>query len=218
MARRRLWYVVSALLIVYGAILPNALMVPVSAHRLGWDLVESRHLNYYSEIQGGDWASLMDLAEDEWEPVASVDIRRVFNIDGADVILVSMCKPKVDVLGATYPSTHASYPKRMRLNTCVLAHTCPTARACAVENANGTLSSRKLYSTPPTRRTRTFVHEFGHALGLNHADNLLHWDSVMSTILSPGSKQTGPIKLGNANKTTFLLQPHDIRDIQNLWP
>ena len=75
MAGRRLWCLAAALLVVYGVVLPSAAMNSASAHLTGWDLVEEGHLNYFNKIQGVEWASLIHLAEDEWQRIVGIDIK-----------------------------------------------------------------------------------------------------------------------------------------------
>ena len=61
--------------------------------------------------------------------------------------------------------------------------------------------------TPPTstvRKQRTMVHEFGHAIGLDHNN----WN-VCNSMLRNGS----PYNVTCAQPTA-----HDIEDVQNMWP
>lgn len=131
-------------------------------------------------------------------------------------MLTSYCAPNQDALGQTFSSP----TRQMRFNRCVLMHKCPDKnKKCGVKNDRGKTSKKKLFSTTSSRRTRTFVHEFGHALGLRHPNELTHGASVMSTIFRfRGTDRRSPLYLSNAVSTVYDPQPHDIEDVENLWP
>jgi hypothetical protein len=198
-----------SLLLVYGAVLPNVFIGHVAAHRLGWSLVRSGHLRYYDGTGSrAKFGNLIQTAEDQWSSHIDIEIREVSNQSSADVILTSFCGPNTDLLGGIYREI-----RTIKFNRCLLNH-----KGGRVEGKNGKPSKTSKPATHPTRKQRTFVHEFGHALGLDHTPNLLHRESVMSEILKWVGPSNSPFHIRNFTPTIYKPTSHDIQDIKDLWP
>lgn len=208
-------YLGVALLVVYGMLLPGATVNRAAAHDLGWDLVSSTRILGYHDAIPSKWNLGVQVtnAREAWEDYVGIRFSRSSSPE-TDVVFVSICHPKSDALGWIQRSPPQSLNDgTIWINSCVVAH-----NGGRVKRADGTRSRVERPATVGSRRARTFVHEFGHALGLNHTRNLNHIDSVMSEYKCLTCKNGGPERLANNVSTVYLPTPHDISDVRRLWP
>ena len=212
--RRALVYLGVALLVVFGVLLPGSITNRASAHNLGWYLVRNGQLRYYDATGSiSKFGNLIRTAEDPWQPYVDINIREVFNRSDADVTLVGFCGPNTDLVGITYAPTGSSSARTTKFNRCLLNH-----KGGFVRNDQGRESKTKKRATTASRRQRTFVHEFGHAFGLDHTPELLHTDAVMSDIYRFVGPGNSGVLLPNNSVTIYRPTTHDIRGAQNRWP
>jgi hypothetical protein len=177
------------LLVVYAAALP-ALGFGVSAHKLkldgGWRYsVVNGRLDYE---QNSSFDYEVTEARLRWNQAGPVKVAVSGSNGATDLTVVNVNDCELDYLGQ-----YTYFDDTIKLNKCAMNW--PGGWYPGTEETYN--------ATPASRRQRTAVHEFGHAMGLRH-NGLATCASVMRTV-----DQDQP--------TCWVPKKHDKEDVNDYW-
>jgi hypothetical protein len=180
------------LLVLYGVLLPPLLVETAIAHKLivggVWrHSVRGGRLDY---LDKSSYGSQVRIARDEWRAASTIRLREVDDHNDAEIRVTDANSCDVAWIGQYDYSVD-----RVRFNK------------CAMNWSGGTYpgTGENLGSTTSSRKARTAVHEFGHALGLDH-NSLGACNSILYS----------PVRFDAV--TCYIPTSHDRNDMASYWP
>lgn len=185
--------------LVWLVIVPLLLASPAQGHGDGSSAAVGRnppdsypYLNWMDD--GTDYDAYIDQAKLWWNDADRVVIGRTTLDSKVDVRVRNI--EECDMTRYGYYASSGGYNAIIRFNTCLLEW------PGGPDPYPGDGLAKPAASD--TRRQRTVVHEFGHAIGLDHNN----WNVCNSML-----RTSSPMSVTCAQPTA-----HDIEDVQNMWP
>lgn len=181
-----------AILVAYGALVPLSITENTSAHKTVvsgvWEnSVRNGRLDFIDRT-AFDYET--NEAKYQWRQAGPIAISETTDTGVAEIIVSD-----ADSCNLAWIGKYDWDADKIRYNTCAM-------------NWSGGYypgTGQYLYATPGSRRNRTAVHEFGHALGLDH-NSLGDCSSILYT------------PLDFDQPACWVPKTHDVNDINNYWP